>query len=360
MTTRIGIGQVIESTWSNRRYQVCDILGSGGFGRAFLVAELGPRNRKLGLWCLKVSEDQDSWHRECYFGELLRGHERAVQTEESFVISRREGGVRRADYFLVMEHVDGGSLSQYLQARNWRPWPVARVKREAIALLRLLTAIHGGGMTHRDLTPSNIFVTKSGRLKVGDWGIARSSVGGILAEIDGQNWLFTPERFKGLPRDDTWMVGQLMAMLLSGDTDRPFTRADVRQVGWDDDLAKVILKAIGPPAGRYPTAFEMLSDLSGRSSGQLRLRSLRGKNVCFTGTLVNATRAQARAQVELAGGHFHHKVGPSTDILVRGERSPLFRQGTHGRKIAEAEQFKVRLISESEFWQLLARSRDTA
>src|SRR4051812_28898958 len=106
-------------------------------------------------------------------------------------------------------------------------------------------------MTHRDLTPSNIFVAKGGRLKVGDWGIARTSMGGVLADLDGQNMMFTPAGFMGLPRDDTWMIGQLMAMLLSADTDIPWKAADVAKHGWDATLTRVITQAVGPASQRY-------------------------------------------------------------------------------------------------------------
>lgn len=345
---------IIESTWSNRRYQVIKPLGVGGFGRAYLVLELGARNRKLREWCLKVTADQESWHRECYFGELLRGHERAVQVEESFAVSKSLRAGRTAVYYLVSEYVEAGSLSDYLEKRGWKPWPAERVKREAIALLRLLNALHGGGMTHRDLTPANIFVTDGGRLKVGDWGIARGSIGAILANLDGRNWWFTPDNFRGSARDDVWMVAQLMAMLLSGDTYRPFEPTEVASSGWDPQLVRVISKAIGAPGKRYANAYEMLADLDERTTRQVPFRSLRGKNVCFTGKLGNATRAQARAQLELAGGHFHAAVGPSTNALVRGERSALYSRGSHGVKIDEADKYGTKIITESEFWRILA------
>ena len=347
--------QVVESTWSNRRYQVCRRLGAGGFGTAYEVVELGPRNRKLATWCLKVTDDQDSWHREAYFGELLRAHDRAIRFEEAFAISRTLRVGRRAEYYLVTEYAELGSLDEYLRSRNWAPWPAPRVRNESVALLRLFTALHGGGMTHRDLTPGNIFVTGNGRLKVGDWGIARTSLGGVLANLDGQNWWFTPAGFRGRPRDDTWMIGQLMAMLLSGDTDRPWTRAEVSQQEWEDGLVQVIARAIGPATKRFATAYEMLAELDDRARRSLPLKSLRGKRVCFTGALANATRSQARLQLERAGGIFDADVEPKTDVLVRGERSPLYMHGTHGRKIDKAQALGTKIISESEFWQVLAR-----
>ena len=347
-------GSVIESTYSNRRYQIVRQLGRGGFGAAFEVVELGPRDRKLQSWCLKVTDDQGSWHREAYFGELLCGHDRAIQLEETFAVSRRRRHGRSADYYIVTEFADNGDIDSYLSRSDWKPWPATRVRREAIALLRLFTILHGGGMTHRDLTPANIFVTARGRLKVGDWGIARTSVGGVLAELDGENWLFTPAGFRGRARDDTWMLGQLMAMLLSADTDAPWRPQDVVTRQWDDDLTRVICRAIGPATKRYADAYEMLADLDEHARRALPVRSLRGKTVCFTGALNNATRQQARRELDRAGATYHDDVGSGTDVLVRGERSPLYSHGTHGQKLVRAEQYGTKVITETEFWRVLA------
>jgi serine/threonine protein kinase len=286
------------------------------------------------MWCLKVSGDQGGWHREAYFGELLRGHERAIQLRESFAISHSNHAGRTADYYLVTEFAELGSLGSYLGSGAQKRWSTQRVKRESVALLRLLTALHGGGMTHRDLTPGNILVTGQGRLKVGDWGIARTSVGGVLADLDAQNYWFTPPGFKGLPRDDTWMIGQLMAMLLSGTAEGQRTPADVSKKGWDAALTHVISRAIGPASKRYVDAYGMLVDLDGHSRRALPIRSLHRKRVCFTGTLANATRAQARIALEQVGGHYDSEVGPGTDVLVCGHRSPLY---IHGRPCTSTE-----------------------
>jgi serine/threonine protein kinase len=222
-----------------------------------------------------------------------------------------------------------------------------------VALLRLLTAIHGGGMTHRDLTPGNILVTSQGRLKVGDWGIARTSVGGVLADLDGRAWWFTPPGFRGLPRDDTWMVGQLMAMLLSGTAEGPWTPEEVVEFGWDAGLIRVISRAIGPASKRYVDAYEMLVDLDERARQALPLRSLRKKRVCFTGTLANATRAQARRRLEQFGGDYDYEVGSGTDVLVCGHRSPQYMYGTRGKKLEMAKKYGTKVIDESQFWRLL-------
>src|SRR4051812_29908899 len=111
-------GTVVESTSSNRRYVVVRKLGQGGFGAAYQVDQVGPRGQKSKQWCLKVTDDAASWHREAYFGELLRGHDRAIQVEESFAISHRRRSGSAAQYYLVTEYAALGDLYDYLSRDN--------------------------------------------------------------------------------------------------------------------------------------------------------------------------------------------------------------------------------------------------
>jgi serine/threonine-protein kinase len=75
-------------------------------------------------------------------------------------------------WFLVMEFVDGGSLADRL-ARG--PLPPPEAGRITLALLEGLAYIHANGVLHRDIKPSNILLTQAGRVKIADFGIARSA-----------------------------------------------------------------------------------------------------------------------------------------------------------------------------------------
>src|SRR5258706_16314425 len=97
-------------------------------------------------------------------------------------------------------------------------------RREVAGLLEVLGKLHRGQTLHRDLTPVNVFVCDGRRLKLGDFGIVRqqSDRRGVTART--MNALTAPSDIldgaapKWQARDDVYQVGQLLAMLVKGDT----------------------------------------------------------------------------------------------------------------------------------------------
>ncbi len=167
------IGLIVDDAMSGRCYQVMKFLGQGGFGAAYQVSLLS--SSPSAPCVLKVTRHAVTWHREAYFGHLLRHVPALVQVYGSFAWVPLARG-RAPLYCLVSEYVEQGDLGGYLQ-RNPQPWPEARARREIIRLLRAVTTIHESGAVHRDITPGNVFVTADRVLKLGDFGIALHRVG---------------------------------------------------------------------------------------------------------------------------------------------------------------------------------------
>src|SRR6185436_1935480 len=72
--------------------------------------------------------------------------------------------------FLTLELVDGPSLEERIAGG---PLPIAQVLDLAIPLADALVAAHGQGIVHRDLKPANVMITRDGRVKVLDFGLAK-------------------------------------------------------------------------------------------------------------------------------------------------------------------------------------------
>lgn len=358
-------GRILQSPITRKRYQIVDSLGEGGFGEAYRAMELSPRQKPVAEVCLKVTRDQLAWHRESYFGELLRGNRRVIQLFDSFPLPTTAGGAKGIHYVTVFELAQYGSLDNYLK-QTQKPWTPERARREICALLKTLHELHGGSATHRDITPQNILVCAGGVLKLADFGIASHALAGKPVAADAFNPDFVTRGFAAfthrhwLTVDDVFQMGQLFAFLLSGDASAPVTLKQVSRLNCDEELKAIIKKSIGPRAQRYADAYEMLQALKGQEVHTGGVRSLRGKTVVFTGPLT-IKRLDAEIMVLQAGGTVARQISKRTDVVVQGGRSPHYNKGYKGQKLKELERLNknganIRLIGEAEFRRLVRRT----
>jgi len=94
-------GVLICSPINGLQYRVSKRLGAGGFGLAYRVTQLtGPKPLRRD-YCLKITSNQTAWHREAYFGELMKEVPGVIRVYESFVWLRR--GTRNPFYCLKTE-----------------------------------------------------------------------------------------------------------------------------------------------------------------------------------------------------------------------------------------------------------------
>lgn len=260
-------GETLRIPGTKKRYKIVELLGQGGFGRAYRAAGFLDGCRQTKDVCLKITEDQASWHRESYFGELLNKNKRAIQLYESFVLPPTGRG--KMLYGVVLELARHGDLQSYLK-KTQHPWKPERAKREVIALLKMLEQLHGGNATHRDITPKNLFICDNFTLKLGDFGIACHNLSNTPRTLDAVNSGFAPTQLlkQAHPiwktNDDVYQMGQILAMLICGSAHEKITFQSIQDITCDEDLKIVIKKAIGPRQNRYKNATEMLSALQGK------------------------------------------------------------------------------------------------
>lgn len=149
------------------RYQVKELLGSGGMGMVFKAvdAELGEVIAIKTLRQEILGEDPSALERFKSEIRLARriSHRNVVRTHDL----GEYGGV----YFITMEYVEGRSLKDLIRARGKLPIPVTL--SVAKQLCRALEVAHEEGVIHRDVKPQNMVVQGDGVLKVMDFGIAR-------------------------------------------------------------------------------------------------------------------------------------------------------------------------------------------
>jgi serine/threonine protein kinase len=353
-------GAVVEDAIRRRAYRVERFLGRGGFGAAYEAVRLF-RARPLTATCvLKVTIDAVAWHREAYFGHLLRHVPALVEVYESFAWAPPE---RRAPlYCLVSEHMKEGDLGGYLR-RHPSPWPEARARREIIRLLRAVTRIHESGAVHRDITPGNVFVAPDGVLKLGDFGIALHRIGRREVAADAFTRRFAPAAIQDGAKswrqaDDVHQLGQLYAALLTGIATRKVTAAEVKHLDCDPLTKSVLQRSIGERRKCFASAAEMLEAMKARPpASAARVRSLDGKRIVFTGGL-SLPRARAKQLALKAGAIVESQVSQSTDVIVVGDQSPHWKAERKGQKLLDVDReaergHNIAVVKESRFLVLV-------
>ena len=362
---RLQFGSIVGSAVTGRQYRIGEVLGSGGFGAVYRVTHVTGGTPLPGNCVLKITLEVGAWHREAYFGELLRGTPGIVQVHESFAWVPR-GGELKPLYCLVSEFVEGGDLIQHLREHS-ESWTESKARREILRLLAPLRLLHAAGLVHRDITPRNVFVTAGRELKLGDFGIAAQRLGKREAKANAFAPWFAPTAIKEgktgawLPADDVYHMGKLFALLLGGSQKPRLTVRQVKVLTCSAWAKAIIQRCIGKRQKRFANAAEMLkalqSAISESPAKRSAVRSLEGKCVVFTGRL-KMLRKQARMLLKRAGGISQARVTRATDILVVGEQSPNWKAEKKGQKLLDLDHegergHRIAIISEQRFQNLV-------
>jgi serine/threonine protein kinase len=356
--------QVIASPETRLLYRIERLLGEGGFGQVYLARRLGRSSIVPNIVCIKVSRRIDGWLREAYFGQLLDGHPRAIRVFDTFPVMPQGEQVL---YCLALEYARHGDLDVFFR-RAEKGWPEITVRREIAGILEVLGKLHRGQMLHRDLTPMNVFVCDRRHLKLGDFGIVRqqSDRRGITART--MNALTAPSDIlegaapKWQARDDVYQVGQLLGMLVKGDTRVRIRTRDVRALACGDHLKEIVYRCIGERRKRYESANELIEALK-NPPARLRagvLRTLKGVHLAFTGIL-SRRRDDAIRAARRAGAIVHGMPSARTSVVVRGRPNPQQAAGRDaGLKLMEIKRLRekghrIKLLNEKQFWRLVGK-----
>ena len=179
-----------------QRYLVGRVLGQGGFGITYVAwdtklrARVAVKEYMPNDICTRM-ENAVSVAMESKEDEFAYGRERfqeEARTLAKFMGQPNIAGV--TDYFdengtsnFVMDYIEGISFKTYIANQGGKVSPEEALD-VMIPVLRALTAVHGEGIIHRDVTPDNIYITKDGNVKLLDFGSARYSLGDKSKSLD--------------------------------------------------------------------------------------------------------------------------------------------------------------------------------
>ncbi|MHC4917646.1 MAG: serine/threonine-protein kinase [Planctomycetota bacterium] len=198
-------------------YELIRKLGEGGMGGVFLARQESS-GRRVALKVLRRELARD----EGYVTRLAREAKLASELDHPNIIRAFETGESNGHHYLVMDYVDGRSLSEGLKTRG------SLKEREALDVVlqvaRALAYAHSEGVVHRDIKPDNIIIGRDGSAKLADLGLAK--------QVDSQSGLtqtgttlgtpdyMSPEQARGEKRidirSDIYSLGATLYHLVTG------------------------------------------------------------------------------------------------------------------------------------------------
>ncbi|MGH9057739.1 MAG: protein kinase domain-containing protein, partial [Acidimicrobiales bacterium] len=211
----------------NDRYQMVHHIARGGMAQVYLAKDL-LLDRPVALKVLFPELSVDT-----AFVERFRREARAAANlTHPNIVSVYDWGQGERTYFIVMEYVNGHTLSSLLREGPLDPARAASIGADVAAALDFA---HKRGVIHRDVKPGNVLIDESGLLihetgqvKVADFGIARA-IGASedltqTGSVMGTATYFSPEQAQGHavdPRSDVYSLGVVLYEMVAGRA--PFT-----------------------------------------------------------------------------------------------------------------------------------------
>ncbi len=201
-------------------YRLLEQLGSGGMGNVFLA-----RHRDSGdLVALKILPPALA-REEGFVLRFQREAEALQKLNNPHVVRMLESGVVDDVYYIAMEYVSGETLAQFLKRERRIGW--VQAIELTIQLCSALKTAHDAGIVHRDLKPSNVLLTREGKAKLTDFGVAQTYGGEkltITGGVIGTAEYMSPEQAQGqraTRRSDLYSLGTVLYTMLTGRP--PFT-----------------------------------------------------------------------------------------------------------------------------------------
>jgi eukaryotic-like serine/threonine-protein kinase len=268
-------------------YEILAAVGSGGMGEVYRAYD--PRlKRDVAIKVLPPTTIADQEHRQ----RLEREAQAIAALNHPNIVTIYSVEEAEGVPFLTMEFVDGKPLSELIPRNGMAMEPFLRL---AIPIADAIAAAHLGGITHRDLKPTNIMAASDGRVKILDFGLAKLrdpegpanrlsafTTEGLTGsgQILGTVAYMSPEQAEGKPvdeRSDIFSLGILLYEMATGR--RPFhgetavsilssiikdTPAPVTELNraLPPDLGRIIRRALPKdPERRYQTAKDVRNDL---------------------------------------------------------------------------------------------------
>jgi eukaryotic-like serine/threonine-protein kinase len=197
-------------------FELLEKLGEGGMGVVYRARYVG-NNKIVAVKLLP----EDVAENPTIVARFDRELEILTQLRHPNIVHCFGGTTENKQRFYAMEIVEGGTLGDLLRSRGRISWD--HVIEYGIQMCDALEYAHERGVIHRDLKPANFLLTKAGKLKLGDFGLATIVAGQrltVAGRTAGTFLYMAPEQIRGKPqisnRTDLYALGCVLFELLTG------------------------------------------------------------------------------------------------------------------------------------------------
>ena len=267
----IRVGEVIHG-----RYEVQQRVGMGGMADVYKAMDR-KLNRYVAIKVLKAEFCSD----KSFVAKFQAEARAAAGLSHPNIVSVYDVAEEAGAYFIVMELIDGITLKQYIEKKG--KLSIKEATSIAIQVSTGIEAAHQNSIIHRDIKPQNIIISKDGKVKIADFGIAKAisaNTNTISTNVMGSVHYSSPEQSRGGYLDaksDIYSLGIVMFEMVTGRVpfDGDTTVAVAIQHLQEDipspttfapevpiSLEKIILKCTAKsPSNRYAKAGLLITDL---------------------------------------------------------------------------------------------------
>ena len=195
------------------RYEILEKIGTGGMSDVY-KAKCHKLNRFVAVKVLK----QEFSENENFVSKFRTEAQAAAGLAHPNIVNVYDVGEENGSYYIVMELVEGITLKKYIEKKARLSYKEA--VSIAIQVSMGIEAAHNNHIIHRDIKPQNIIISKDGKVKVTDFGIAKAATSNtITSNVMGSVHYTSPEQARGGYSDeksDIYSLGITMFEMLTG------------------------------------------------------------------------------------------------------------------------------------------------
>ena len=204
----IKIGMIIDD-----RYEIIEKIGTGGMSDVYKAKD-NTLDRCVAVKVLKQEFSENA----TFVSKFKVEAKAAAGLMHPNIVNVYDVGSENGIYYIIMELVEGITLKKYIEKKS--RLSVNEAVSIAIQVSMGIEAAHNAGIIHRDIKPQNIIISREGKVKVTDFGIAKAATSNtISSNVMGSVHYTSPEQARGGysdARSDIYSLGITMFEMLTG------------------------------------------------------------------------------------------------------------------------------------------------